>query len=103
MARWQEKMGSASLALLVFAYEIVGSRSPLDPEKLFHFRQRNYAFLAVRVADYIHFSRQLSAKWQTVSMSVSLFRQAAFPLDTILGPACSDNSLEPVGFVGASD
>ncbi len=85
MARWQEKMGGASLALLVFAYEIVGSRSPLEVEKLFHFRQRCYAFLAVRVADYIHFSRQLSAKWQTVSMSAPLFRQAAFAFDTILG------------------
>ena len=28
MARWQDKMGPASCALFVFAYEIVGPRSP---------------------------------------------------------------------------
>ena len=104
MARWQEMMGAGSLALLVFAYEIVGNRSPLDTEKLFHFRQRKYAFLAVRVADYIHFSRQLSAKWQTVSMSAPLFRQAAFPLDTILGQLPEENLTQSVvGFAAATD
>jgi hypothetical protein len=50
---------------------------------------RLYAFLAVRTADYIQFSRPLSAKWQTVSMPTATFRQAAFPLDTVLGPAKS--------------
>ncbi len=108
MARWQEKMGAASLALLVFAYEIVGGRSPLAAEKLFHFRARSYAFLAVRVADYIHFSRQLSAKWQTVSMSAPLFRQAAFPLDTLfeaaeIEPFQESNGMEPVGLAGMID
>jgi hypothetical protein len=88
MARWQEKLGQGSLALLVFAYEVVGEKSPVDPERLFAFRDRWYAFLAVRLADYIRFSRRLSARWQTVSMPAALFRQAAFPLDEVLeGPA----------------
>jgi hypothetical protein len=86
MASWQDKLGPGSLALLVFAYEVTGSRSPLEPDRLFAFRERIYAFLAVRTADYIQFSRQLSAKWQTVSMPAATFRQAAFPLDTILRP-----------------
>jgi hypothetical protein len=86
MANWQEKLGAGSLALLVFAYEVVGNRSPVEPTRLFAFRDRLYAFLAVRTADYIQFSRQLSAKWQTVSMPTAKFREAAFPLDTILGP-----------------
>lgn len=85
MARWQESLGG--LALLVFAYEVVDRRSPVEPARLFAFRSRLYAFLAVRVADYIQFSRPLSAKWQTVAMPVATFRQAAFPLDTVLGPA----------------
>lgn len=87
MAHWQDKLGAGSLALLVFAYEVVGNRSPIEAARLFAFRGRLYAFLAVRTADYIQFSRPLSAKWQTVSMPTAMFRQAAFPLDTILGPA----------------
>ena len=70
MARWQEKIGTGSCALLVFAYHVVGTRSPL----------------AVRVAEYIHFARPLSARWQTVAMSTRLFRQAAFSLDRIIVP-----------------
>ncbi len=97
MANWQEKLGAGSLALLVFAYEVIGNRSPVEPQRLFPFRMRLYAFLAVRVADYIQFARPLSAKWQTVSMRAATFRQAAFPVDTILGPlestSARDNQL----------
>jgi len=85
MARWQDKLGADSCALLVFAFHVVGSRSPVEIEQLFAFRQRHYAFLAVRVADYIQFSKPLSASWQTVSMPARLFRQAAIPFNSILG------------------
>ncbi|MGI9429429.1 MAG: HYExAFE family protein [Bythopirellula sp.] len=85
MARWQEKMGRGSCALLVFAYELVGTRSPVEPAQLHKFRDRWYAFLAVRIADYVQFARPLSARWQTVSMPTKLFRQAAFPFAQILG------------------
>ena len=86
MARWQDKIGSGSCAMFVFAYELVGSRSPVSPDLLYEFRKRWYAFLAVRIADYIQFSRPLSAKWQTVAMPTKLFRQAAFPFAKLLGP-----------------
>lgn len=87
MAHWQTKFGDDSLALLVFAYEVVGNRAPLEPRRLFYFRERSYAFLAVRVTDYIQQSQQLSAKWKTVTLPAPLFRQAAVPLDTLLGIA----------------
>ncbi len=85
MARWQDKLGTGSCAMLVFAYHVVGTRSPVKIEQLFAFRERHYAFLAVRVADYIQFSKPLSARWQTVAMPARLFRQAAIPFDSILG------------------
>jgi len=85
MARWQDKLGTGSSSLLVFAYHIVGTRSPVEIEQLFAFRERRYAFLAVRVADYIQFSNPLSERWQTVAMPARLFRQAAIPFDSILG------------------
>ncbi len=90
MARWQNKMGRSSCALLVFAYELVGERSPVEPDQLYEFRGRWYAFLAVRIADYIQFSRPLSARWQTVAMPTRLFRQAAFPFADILDQDIED-------------
>jgi len=93
MARWQEQLGPGSMALLVFAYEVVGRRAPLEPARLFSCRDRLYGFLAVRVADYIQGCRPLSAKWQTVSMPLGLFRQAAFPLDTLFDPGTASEPL----------
>lgn len=89
MARWQSKFGESSIALLVFAYEVVGDRAPLESERLFEYRDRRYAFLAVRVADYIQFSHQLSEKWQTVALSAAEFRQCAIPFDSLLGTIAS--------------
>ncbi len=103
MARWQQKMGSSSRALLVFAYELVGTRSPVELAQLYEFRDRWYAFLAVRITDYIQFSKQLSARWQTVAMPTRLFRQAAFPIADILGntPAKVRSSTSCVSAVGS--
>ncbi len=84
MARWQDKLGGC--ALLVFAYEIVGTRSPIEPSQLYHFRNRWYAFLAVRIVDYILAAHTISARWQTAAMPARLFRQAAFSFDEILNP-----------------
>lgn len=84
LARWQDKLAPGSCALLVFAFHVVGARSPVPAARLFAFRDRWYAFLAVRVADYIQFARPLSARWQTVAMPAPLFRQAAFSFDEIL-------------------
>lgn len=84
LAHWQDKLAPGSCALLVFAFHVVGPRSPVPVERLFEFSERWYAFLAVRVADYIQFARPLSARWQTVSMPARLFRQAAFSFDELL-------------------
>lgn len=92
MARWQEKMGTGSCSLFVFAYELVGARSPVEATKIYEFRDRWYAFLAVRIADFIQFCRPLSAAWQTVTMPTQLFRQAAFPFAEILG---SEKAVSP--------
>jgi hypothetical protein len=107
MAQWQDKLGAGSLALLVFAYEVLGTRSPVEPSRLFAFRDRLYAFLAVRTADYIQFSRPLSAKWQTVAMPAAAFRQAAIPFADILKPpetaAPHSSDLELVGSTADTD
>ncbi len=85
MSQWQDKLGVGSCSLLVFAFDIVGEKSPLAAEQLYSFREHRYAFLAIRLADYIQFSRPLSAKWQTLAMPTRLFREAAFPFHDLLG------------------
>ncbi|MEM9351522.1 MAG: HYExAFE family protein [Planctomycetota bacterium] len=85
LAAWQEKLGPASCALLVFAYHVVGERAPLRADQLHAFEQRRYAFLGVRVADYVRFARPLSKRWQTVRMPTPVFRQAARPFAELLG------------------
>jgi hypothetical protein len=85
LARWQDRLGDGSLALFGFVFHVVGPRAPLPPERLFVHRDRQYAVLAVRVADYIRFARPLSAKWQTASIPAAIFRQAAVPFDDLLG------------------
>jgi hypothetical protein len=84
LARWQDRLGDGSLALFGFVFHVVGERSPLPADELFVFRERRYAILAVRVADYIRFARPLSAKWQTASIPAAMFRQAAIPFDELL-------------------
>ena len=85
LARWQDQLGGGSLALFAFAFDVMGDRSPLPAERLFEFRERRYAFLAVRAVDYIRAARPLSARWQTAAMPTALFRQAAAPFDDLLG------------------
>ena len=90
---WQDKLSPGSCGLLVFAFHVVGDRSPVEAERLFEFRDRWYAFLSIRVADYIRFCRPLSPSWRTVSMPTGLFRQAAFPFDEILNREIADSRL----------
>jgi hypothetical protein len=87
LARWQDRMGEGSIALFGFVFHVVGDRSPLPADRLFVFRERQYAILAVRVVDYIRFARPLSAKWQTASIPTAIFRAAAIPFDELLEPA----------------
>jgi hypothetical protein len=96
LAVWEQHFGPGFCSLLVFAYHLVGSRSPLPREELFEYRGNHYGFLGVRLADYVPHARPLSQSWDTVAMPCSLFRRAARPIDrwfesplvnTPLGPA----------------
>ena len=71
----------------MFAYHLVGGRSPLPREQLFEFRGAHYGFLGVRLTDYAPHARPLSDSWDTVAMPTGLFRRAARPLDAMLGPS----------------
>lgn len=83
MAAWERLFGATFQGLFVFAYAIVGDRSPLPVEQLARFRNRLYAFLGVRLCDYACFARPISAAWQTVALPSRQFREIARPVDEV--------------------
>lgn len=80
LAGWEELLGAQSMALLVFAYNIIGDHAPLAAEELFVHRQRLYGFVGVRLDHYASFARTLSVRWDTVTVPTSEFRALARPV-----------------------
>ena len=87
LAQWERQFGPSFCGLFVFAYNILGDRAPLPYEQLFEFRNKLYAFVAVRLTDYAGHARPISAKWDTLAMPAADFRRLARPLDELLGLA----------------
>jgi len=83
LARWETFFGTGFTALLVFAFEVVGDRSPLPSKGLFNYNRRLYAFLGVRLNDYLNLGRIISPRWQTVAMSAVDFRRTAKPVSEL--------------------
>lgn len=94
LAAWQQHFGDGFCPMLVFAYHIVGPRSPLPREEVFEFRGEPYGFLGVRLADYMPHARPLSDSWDTVAMPTGLFRRAARPLDYWLAHTLVESPLQ---------
>ena len=84
LAQWERVFGPGFCGLFVFAYNVLGNRSPLPYEQLFEFRDRLYGFVAVRLCDYAGYARPISAKWDTLAMPAADFRRLARPLDELL-------------------
>lgn len=75
LAEWCRHFGEGAEAFLVFAYDVVGDRSPVPPGELHLYQDRHYAFIALRLADYMLGARPLSSRWDTIAMPTALFRQ----------------------------
>jgi hypothetical protein len=84
MAHWQRLFGERFEALFVFAYRVLGDRSPLPREGLFEHRESLYAFVAIRLDQYAYHARQISPRWQTVAMPAERFRELAQPFERLL-------------------
>lgn len=84
LGRWEGLFGESFCGLFVFAYDILGDRSPLPAEQLFEHRGSLYAFVAVRLSDYSAHARQISPSWDTVAMATADFRRLARPLEDFL-------------------
>jgi hypothetical protein len=85
LAQWEELLGGQFTALLVFAYHIIDDFAPVPPEQLFHFRDRWYAFLGIRLHHYTANAHRISPKWDTQALAAAKFRELAEPIDHFLG------------------
>lgn len=81
LTAWQRLFGSGFQGLFVFAYQIVGDRSPLPVEQLFQCHDRLYGFVGIRLDDYARLARPLSSAWDTMSAPGASFRLAAAPVE----------------------
>ncbi len=86
LARWRDRFGDGFHGVLVFAYELVGDRSPVPTHEVHYYRDRPYAFVAIAADDYRRLCRPLSARWGTVSLPTPEFRRLARPVATALQP-----------------
>jgi hypothetical protein len=70
--------------VLVFAYWLQGppQRAPFRDVHLF--RQKHYAFVAIKLADYVTAARPRSAKWQTLAMPAANFAKQAADVASFL-------------------
>jgi hypothetical protein len=84
LARWEGLFGERFRGLFCFAYNVLGSRAPLERESLFPFRGRIYGFVAIPLANYACHARPVSSRWDTWAMPVRRFRQYARPLVDLL-------------------
>jgi hypothetical protein len=85
LAAWEELMGKQFGGLLVFAYNVVGDQAPLPAEELFAYRTSLYGFVGIRLDHYTSFAKQLSARWNTVTVSIPRFRALARPAREFFG------------------
>lgn len=86
LARWERWFGERFGGLLLFAYNVVGNRSPLPAERLFEFRGGLYAFVGIRATDYAMHARSISARWDTLAVRSEQFRQLAAAAEDFFEP-----------------
>jgi len=87
LSQWEELFGAGFCGLFVFAYDVLGDRSPLPARQLFEHCGNLYGFVAVRLCDYLAHARRISPSWDTVAMPTAEFRHLARPLEELLGIA----------------
>ena len=75
LTAWQRLFGPGFQGLFVFAYQIVGDRSPLPAEQLFQYHDRLYGFVGITLDDYSRAARPLSTAWDTLSAPAASFRK----------------------------
>lgn len=84
LTEWEKVFGRDFCAVLVFAYWLQGPPQRAPFADVHFFRQKHYAFVAIRLGDYLLTSRPRSAKWQTLNMPTSVFARQATDVASFL-------------------
>lgn len=84
LREWQNIFGQGFVGVLVFAYWLQGppQRSPF--QDVHFFRNRYYAFVAIKLEEYAQAVRPRSAKWQTLSMASGEFSRRVQDISCLL-------------------
>ena len=77
LVEWERVFGADFQAVLVFAYWLQGPPQRAPFEDVHVFRQKHYAFVGIRLADYVTAARPRSARWQTIAMPSAEFARQA--------------------------
>ena len=89
LAIWRSLLGERFEALLVFAYWIRNLADPRVDGLLFstlhQYRDRDYAFVAVRLDDFARLFRERSKSWNAVDMAARKFESVLVPFGALVG------------------
>jgi len=73
LAEWEKVFGPAFQAVLAIAYWLQGPPQHSLFDDVHFYKQRYYAFYAIRLCDYVAAARPRSDKWQTVAVPTRKF------------------------------
>jgi hypothetical protein len=80
LEQWERLFGPGYRSILVFVYHLLPSATVTDDlEDLWTWRGRRYLLRAVPAEEYRQHMRVRSPKWETVSLSGSVFRELVQP------------------------
>lgn len=80
LTKWQEAFGAQFETGLVFVYWLTNPDEREPAADIHVYRNTYYAFLWVRVEDYLSHARQRSPKWDTVSVPRRTFQRIVQPV-----------------------
>lgn len=87
LTEWQGVFGNDFEVRFVFAYLLSGPADKWPAGRPHSWQGGLYAFLTIRLADYLCHCRHRSAKWDTVAIPRQIFRDLARPVASFCGKA----------------
>lgn len=84
LREWEKVFGPDFAAVLVFAYWLQGPPSRAPFEDVHCFRDKRYAFVGVRMEQYVGLARPRSSKWQTIAVPGEQFAKIAGDIASFL-------------------
>jgi hypothetical protein len=84
LKEWEKVFGADFMGVLVFAYwlQCPPQRAPFDDVHVF--RNKHYAYLGIRLSDYVTWARPRSRKWQTLAVPRKAFTRLACDIAALL-------------------